>query len=303
MSGENSQKCLLVKTASEISLKSNFVRKFFTKKLVQSIKFALKRNKVPFTAIARGPGRLYVISPKPKKAQKLLSTISGIHAIAIATRFRPASYPELEGQTIAFAKHFLKKQDSFALDARASGNKEFSGKDLENRLGASVMKAVPGLKVNLSKPEKQIFLEVRARDFFIYSSQTSGLGGLPLGCEGSAAMFFSGKREELLAAFLLMHRGCNVFPVVKKKSAAIEKHLQNLVPFNDYRQFALTEEKDLPDLIEARKIKAIATADSKTDEKSLASYQKFDQAQNLVVLRPLLLYPEGKKKSLERLFH
>ena len=50
------QKCLLVKTASEISLKSPFVRRFFTKKLDQSIKFALKRNGIALDKIARGGG-------------------------------------------------------------------------------------------------------------------------------------------------------------------------------------------------------------------------------------------------------
>lgn len=296
------QQCLLVKTASEIALKSNFVRRFFTKKLVQSIKFALKRNKIEYSAITRGGGRLYVFCGKLKKAQKILFTVSGIHAIALAKHFKFSDYQEIESQTLAFAKNFLKEGDSFALDVRAAGNKKFSRKDLENRLGAAIQKAVPGLEVNLTTPEKKIFMEVRKNDFFVYTEQQRGLGGLPLGVEGSVAFLFNGKKDELLAAFLLMHRGCNVFPVVKKKSAALKKHVQLLVLFNDYRKFILTEEKELPELIEERKIRAIATADSKTDEKSLASYKEFDSKQDLVVLRPLLLYPDEAKKKLLKLF-
>ena len=82
----------------------------------------------------------------------------------------------------------------------------------------------------------------------------------------------------------------------------LEEHIAKLVPFNDYRQFALTNEKDLPALLEERKIRAIATADSKTDSKSLAEYEKFNKNQNLVVLKPLLLYPEKKKANLLKLF-
>ncbi len=296
------QQCLLVKTASEIALKSNFVRRFFTKKLVQSIRFALKRNKIAFSAVARGGGRLYVFCEKANRAQKVLSTVSGIHATAVAEQSKPADYKEIEKQTVSFAKKRLKKGDSFALDIRVVGNKGFSAKDLENKLGAAVQKAIPNLKVNLSNPEKQIFIEVRKRDFFIYASQLKCFGGLPLGVEGSAAMLFRGKRDELLAAFLLMHRGCNVFPVVKKKSAALEKHIEKLIPFNDYRKFILTMESDLPKLVEERKIKAIATADSKLDEKSLAQYKGFNEKQSLVFLRPLLLYPKEKKKRLLKLF-
>ncbi|MFA4855910.1 MAG: THUMP domain-containing protein [archaeon] len=294
--------CLLVKTASEIYLKSDFVRRFFTKKLVESMKFALKRNGVAFSAIERGGGRLYVFCENPKKAQDVLSTISGIHATAIARRFRPAEYALLEKQIVSFAKGLLKKGDSFALDARVANNKAFSAKELENRLGAAVMKAIPGLKVNLSNPEKEIFIEVGPKSFFVFSSEPRGLGGLPLGVEGSVAMFFSGKKEELAAAFLLMHRGCSIFPVVKKKSGALEMHLQWLVPFNGYREFVFTEKNYLPALVEGRNIKAIATADSKLDEKSLASYKKFDALQSLVVLRPLLLYPKEAGAGLKGLF-
>lgn len=295
--------CLLVKTASEISLKSPFVRRHFTKKLVQSIKFALKRNKVSFSSIARGGGRLYVFCQNSKKAQKILLTVSGIHATALAKHFTKANYAEIEKQAIAFAKGFLKKGDTFALDASVSPGAGFSGTDLEFRLGAAIQKEISGLKVKLKQPEKEICIEITKKDFFFYSAEQKCLGGLPLGAEGSTAFFFEGKKDELPAAFLLMHRGCNIFPIVKKKSAKLEKFLQKLVPFNDYRQFALTEEKLLPELIQARGIKALATADSKVDAKSLAAYSAFDKNQGLVVLRPLLLYPMEKKKELQKFFH
>ncbi len=299
----SNQECLLVKTASEIALKSTFVRRFFTKKLLQGIRFALKRNKIGCGAIARGGGRLYVFCSNPKKAQKVLSTVPGIHAIAVALHFKPAEYKEIEKQAVAFAEKFLKRGNSFALDVKAAGSKGFSARKLENRLGAAVQKAIPGLEVNLSNPGKEIFIEVRKGDFFIYTRQLQCLGGLPLGVEGNAAFFFSGKKDELAAAFLLMRRGCNVFPVVKKKSAALERHVKKLVPFNDYRRFILTEEKCLQKLVDERKIQAIATTDSRTDSKSLAGYRKFDEKQRLVVLRPLLLYPAEEKKKLQSLFY
>jgi len=297
------QDCLLVKTASEIALKSDFVRRFFTKKLVQSIKFALKANGLHFTAIERGGGRLYVFTDKPAKAQAVLSKIPGIHATALAERFKDTDYENLEARAVAFSRKLLKKGDSFALSVNASNNKDFSGKDLENRIGNAVMKEIPGLTVNLSSPGKKIFIEVRKHEFFVYNSQERGLGGLPIGVEGSVAMPFSGKKDELLAAFLLMHRGCNVFPIASKKILAVKKMLKMLEPFNGCRKFELKGEKDLPQLVEKRNIRAIATADSRVDEKSLALYKKFDAAQQLVVLRPLLLFPEERKKEIERLLY
>jgi thiamine biosynthesis protein ThiI len=299
MSGQD---CLLVKTASEIALKSDFVRRFFTKKLVESVKFALKKNKVAFSSIERAGGRLFVFCEKPEKAQLALSRLPGIHATAIALRFSPAEFALLEKQVVLFAKGFLEKGDSFALDARVVNNKVFSAKDLENRLGAAVIKAIPGLKVNLSAPEKEIFIEVGTKGFFIFSSETRCLGGLPLGVEGGVALFFSGQKEELAAAFLLLHRGCNIFPIVEKKSKGLENHIALLVPFNAYRDFSIATKGELPLLARERNIKAIATADSALDEKSLASYEKFDALHSLVVLRPLLLYPKAELERVLRLF-
>jgi len=297
------QKCLLVKTASEIALKSDYVRRFFTKKLIQGIKLALKRNKIQCKQILKGGGRLYLFTSNPKKAQKVLVKISGIHATAIASRHKFSDYKDIEKESLAFAKAFLKKGNSFALDIRASSAKAFSSKDLENRLGLAIMNEISGLKVKLKAPDKTIFLEVRKKDFFIYTEQVSGLRGLPLGVEGNAAMLFSGKNDELLASFLLLHRGCNIFPVVKKPSKRIGEQLQKLVPYNSFRDFAVTNHSKLAELIKERKIQAIATADSKTDEKSLASYRDFDSKQSLAVLRPLLLYPKEGKKKLAELFH
>ena len=296
-------KCLLVKTASEIALKSDYVRSFFTKKLISAIKLALKRNEIQFESVMKGGGRLFILCSDPQKAQKVLSRISGIHATAISQRFKFSNYAEIEKEVLFFAKRFLKKGDLFALDVRASVTKEFSGKDLENRLGAKVMKEIPGLKVKLKDPEKTIFIEVRKNDFFIYSEQVLGLRGLPLGVEGNVAMLFSGKKEELLSAFLLMHRGCNIFPLVKKPSKEVEKQLQLLVPFNNYREFVITLEKDQKQLVEERNIQAIATPDSKTDSSTFALYEKFDEKQSLVVLRPLLLYPKEAKENLAKLFY
>jgi thiamine biosynthesis protein ThiI len=303
MIAAKTNQCLLVKTASEIALKSVFVRRFFTKKLVQSIRFALKRNKIACKEIIRGGGRLFVFCPDCKKAQRVLSTVSGIHATAIALYFQGAEYSEIEKQTVAFAEKLLKKGDTFALDVNVANNRAFSGGDLERRLGAMVQQKIKGLKVKLENPEKEICIEIREKDFFIYREQVLGLGGLPLGAEGNVALLFSGKKDDLLAGFLMLRRGCNVFPVVKKANASMRKAVAKLVPLNGYREFILTEEKEMQKLIAERKIQAIVAADSKTDAKSLSAYKQFDARQQLVVLRPLLLYPREFGEKADKLFH
>ncbi len=294
--------CVLVKTSSEIALKSTQVRHYFTKKLLGAIKLALKRNNVGWSKILRGGGRLYLFTPQLKKAAKILQRVVGIHAIAFAARYQFRDYTEIEQAVVEEAKHFLKKGDSFALRVRKSVEGGPSRKNYENRLGQAIMDSIPGLKVNLSKPKKQIFIEVRKKDFFLYFSEISCLRGLPIGVEGNVAFLFEGKKCELLAAFLLMYRGCNIFPVVKKKGKKIEGFVNKLVPFNSYRKFILTERKNLQRLIEKREIQAIGTADSSLKEKDLKRYAEFDSKQGISVLRPLLLYPKELMKEKGALF-
>ena len=302
MIAAKTNQCLLVKTASEIALKSVFVRRFFTKKLVQSIRFALKRNKITCKEIIRGGGRLFLFCSDCKKAQRVLSTVAGIHATAVALYFKGVEYSEIEQQTVAFAEKLLRRGDTFALDVNVANNPAFSGGDLERRLGAVVQKEIEGLKVKLKNPEKEICIEIREKDFFIYREQALCLGGLPLGAEGNVALLFSGKKDDLLAGFLMLRRGCNVFPVVKKANPGMRKAIAKLVPLNGYREFILTEEKEMQKLIAERRIQAIVAPDSKTDAKSIAAFKRFDAKQQLVVLRPLLLYPKDFRALAGGLF-
>jgi thiamine biosynthesis protein ThiI len=296
------EKCLLVKTSSEIALKSSRVRRYFNKKLLANIRLALKRNSVPCARILRGGGRLYLFSSQPKKAAAVLQRVVGVHAVAFAVRHSYACYDGVEGAVLKEALSILKKGDSFALRVRRAVESGISSKEYENRLGRAVMEAIPGLRVNLSKPKVEIFVEVRKRDLFVYSREVPCLRGLPLGVEGNTAFLFDGKRAELLAAFLLMFRGCNVFPVVQKRSDRIEAFVNRLVPYNSYRRFAFAERKDLPRLIADKKIHAIGTADAVVTKKSLLSFRKFDSEQGVIVMRPLLLYPRSMVKEKEKLF-
>ena len=298
---EKTETCLLVKTASEIALKSDFVRRFFTKKLVRNIRFALKQNKVECGRILHGGGRLYVFCSNQKKALKLLSLVPGIHAVALAEQGQFSDYENIEKTVLEFAKGFMHKGNTFALAVTVSGNKDFSRRDLEVRLGAVIQREIKDLTVNLGNPEKKMFIEVRKKDFFIYTKQSKGIAGLPLGVQGNVALFVTGKKPELLAAFLMMRRGCNVFPIVTKENAKLKKFVERLKPLNSHRKFFLTEQKAFENLVSEREIQAIVTADSKVDAKSLAAYKRFDSKQSLAVLRPLPLYPKKHLKELEKL--
>ncbi len=291
--------CLLVKTGSEIALKSDHVRTYFTKKLVLNIKHALKNKGVGLERVARGGGRLYLFAPELEKVAEIMKYTVGVHAVAFAERKKWKEYSDVEQPVLEYAKRILKKGDSFAVRARRVKTVEITSKDFEIKLGATIMDAIPGLSVKLKKPDKTIFVEVRQRDFFVFADSISCPRGLPLGVEGNLAFEFKGEKNELTAALLLMFRGCNIHPVVAKKTKALEAHINKLKKFNAFREFLFTEEKDFEKLVKEREVQAVGTADEGVSEKALKAYAKHDSKSKLVVIRPLLLYPNSIRKEKE----
>jgi adenylyl- and sulfurtransferase ThiI len=285
------EQVLLLKTAAEISLKSHYVENYFLKKLRENIRSALKANNLNENVdLQKLRGRILISGGNQKKIFLLLPKIFGIHAIAKAKRFDVPSIENIVACSVDFAKTVLQKGDSFAVRARRSGNHSFSSQDLNVAIGAAVLKAIPGLKVNLDSPKRELFVEVYEKEFFVFSAEIVGARGLPLGVEGNIAFLFSGKKTELLAAWLLMKRGCNVFPVFKNNKA--KALLKKLLPWNSFRPFSPTAQKDLDFLVQKQGILAIATSDVATTVSAVAGYKEFDAKFVLPVLRPLLFLPK-----------
>ena len=288
---------LLIKPSPSIFLKSERVKLYFNKKLRENIKCALNRNSIPFTELMQGRGRLYLRSKQLEKAQGILRTIFGIHSTALAYEFPAPDMEDIKKAVLEYCAGRLEK-GTFAARATRSGEQPFSSQEIERSVGAALLQAFPKLKVNLSKPQNTAFIEVRGEQGTCYVEEMLGFAGLPQGVEGAAAVFFSGKPADLACAWLLMKRGCNVFPIAKKKTKGIEASIKKLERWNAYRKFALALEKDLKELIEGRQILMLASPDSGVSKKDFREYRKFDERALLPVLRPLLFFEAKELKKL-----
>jgi len=292
--------CILVKTAPEISLKTHYVRKYFMDKLVSNIKSAFRAKGLSGNRTVKGRGRLFIYAPaqKAKKIAKILPFIFGIHSFAIAEVHKKTEIAEIENFVLPFARTLIKKNDSFAIRGRLAAQKGYSTKGLEIALGSAVMEnfKAKNPSVNLTAPKREIFVEVHARETFIYFSQTKGTGGLPLGCEGTVAVLFEGKRDEPLAAFLVMRRGCNIFPLLNAAgNAKALANIKKLVPWNSWRSFMPSPESALGTLVSKRDIsaKALVLADE--------TPRKFARELPVPVLYPVAFYPAELKMEKMKL--
>ncbi|MEG3627866.1 tRNA uracil 4-sulfurtransferase ThiI [Streptomyces poriticola] len=78
---------------------------------------------------------------------------------------------------------------------------------MEVRLGARILAAVPGLRVDLGSPDVTLAVEIDRRETYLSWDRLPGLSGLPTGSSGRALVLLSGGYDSPVAAHRAMRRG------------------------------------------------------------------------------------------------
>ncbi|NEU02734.1 tRNA 4-thiouridine(8) synthase ThiI, partial [Escherichia coli] len=118
---------------------------------------------------------------------------------------------DLEKITNSAIKLVNKDDKTFKISARRNNKKfELTSAEINQKVGASVLKYFPLIKVDVHNPECNINIEVRSDKTYLFSKTYEALGGLPVGISGSTLHLMSGGIDSPVAAFNLMKRGLKV---------------------------------------------------------------------------------------------
>jgi len=207
----------------EIFLKSEPVRKRFEKRLLDDIRHRLKGTDF---RIKRKRHRIYVVTEEPEKAAELLTRVFGIVSVSSAVEIS-ADIGEITKTAVAVAKDVIVPNETFAVRAERTGNHEFSSKDVEERAGEAILNSLD-TTVNLSSPDKTIFVEVRDDQAFIFDTKIRGPGGLPSGTQGKLISLISSGIDSPVATWMMMKRGCTITALHFGKEKDIEPILHKL---------------------------------------------------------------------------
>jgi thiamine biosynthesis protein ThiI len=193
----------------ELALKSRPVRLRFERTLMRNIEelFLLEKKEC---LLSREWGRIMAHVQDHNAAARILGRVFGI------TSFSPATECSSEMHAVAEAaagrsKALIKDGQSFAIRARRTGTHPYSSQELAALAGSAVIEANKGrgIRVDLSSPDVEIFIEVRGRNAYIFADKFPGPGGLPMGTQGRVAALLSDEGSAA-AAWLMMKRGCRV---------------------------------------------------------------------------------------------
>jgi thiamine biosynthesis protein ThiI len=114
---------------------------------------------------------------------------------------------------------------TFRISARRA-DKRFAlpSPEIERLVGRSVQDAT-GWRVDLSRPDLTIYIEVLTDGAFVFCGKERGAGGLPVGTSGKVMCLLSGGIDSPVAAWRLIRRGCRAhfvhfhsYPIVSMTS-------------------------------------------------------------------------------------
>jgi len=192
--GELGLKSAPVRREFETALRRNIVRQFVEAKM----ELRLRSDR----------GHIYAEVDDPERGARLLRRVFGVTSVS-AVHEVATDRDQLRGRLLELASPRLVPGASFAVRARRTGSHAFTSQELARDLGSDILERFSDrrLRVDLTRPEVELFVEVRGPRSYLYFDRLTGPGGLPLGVAGRLVALVDGERGAL-GAYLMMKRGC-----------------------------------------------------------------------------------------------
>ena len=198
---------LILRLAGDFYTKARNTRLRFQRRLAHNIHDALSSHGIPHR-LETTWSRYYLETPSTA-ALEVLPRVFGIQSVSLVER-RPwetlddvvRSGSELFGEGV--------RGRSFAVRASRRGGREsipFDSKAVEIALGAELLRAAPGSRVQLRDPEVEAHVELEPGWAHLFHDKLRGFGGLPVGVEGKALSLVSGGFDSAVASWLMLKRG------------------------------------------------------------------------------------------------
>jgi tRNA uracil 4-sulfurtransferase len=196
----------------EIGIKSAPVRRAMLERLRQNLLDGMEREKVEGDVGTLG-ARLWMMGPE---ADQMLAVAQRTFGVVSASPVRkvPATIADIGAAAIEAALGpDAPAWRTFAIRANREGEHPFTSQEVAVQCGSMVWKAAEAKgqkpKVDLTKPDFEVHIDVRRGHAFVFTRTIDGPGGIPVGSQGVALALLSDEAS-FLAAWLMMRRGCKV---------------------------------------------------------------------------------------------
>lgn len=202
---------ILVKFSPELFIKSNSVRIFFVKRLIKNIKIVLKkRNKFVSILQCWDHFQIHCQYNDYIQVSKILIDIPGIYCILIVQDSLIFSLEDIYHQIILTNCISRLSGKKFCIRIKRCGNHVFNSQEIACYLGNKLCNNLDNVRVDLTKPDEVLYLEIKDNNLFIIMKRYLGLGGLPIGTQQDSLSLISGGFDSAVSSYMVMRRGCRV---------------------------------------------------------------------------------------------
>jgi len=200
---------VIVRFGGEIGIKAPFTRRQYERRLNINIKASLKHHALPYSALARTPGRLYIKTNQPEETAHRLSEVFGISSLSPSFT-TSSNLDEILDASRQLATRCFKRRESFAVRCHRVGVHPYTSQEICARVGEHVLTSLKALKltVDLTNPRRTLQLEIRDGKAYLFTDIVKAAGGLPLGTQPKLVCLLKGDARSAAACWMTMKRGC-----------------------------------------------------------------------------------------------
>ena len=201
----------LLKLFPEITIKSRSVRRHMTRCLAANVR-TLLRELDERVSVKDTWDALHVTLPEEypeplaRDVEERLTRIPGIHEVQAVREVPFSDLADIARQVVPLWQRAIAGR-RFRVSARRRGEHDFSSEEIERLVGRRLLEASPDARVDLTRPEVDVAVEVVHRQLRLIQARWPGLGGYPLGLQGQALALISGGFDSPVAAWRMMRRG------------------------------------------------------------------------------------------------
>lgn len=201
----------IVKIHPEVIVKSESVRKRFTKILECNIRNILKRR-TGNTAVYNRRDHIEVTLKQPDERQLVLDVLTNTPGVQTVLEVEQTLFNDLHHiytLTLEGVRDQIEGK-TFCVRAKRRGKHDFSSIELERYVGGGLNQAVPSASVQLKKPDVTVMMEVDHDKLNLVKHRHTGLGGFPLGTQEDVLSLISGGFDSGVSSYLHIKRGSKV---------------------------------------------------------------------------------------------
>ncbi|MFM2640407.1 tRNA uracil 4-sulfurtransferase ThiI [Vibrio chagasii] len=201
----------IVKPHPEIFVKSESVRKRFTRILECNIRNVIQRR-CEGVAVFNRRDHIEVTSESDKYYTEVLEALTHTPGIHHSLEVQQSEFKDLHDiyeQVLERSRADIEGK-TFSVRAKRRGKHEFTSIELERYVGGGLNQAVESARVKLKDPEVTVKVEVANDKLNQVLARHKGLGGFPLGTQEDLLSLISGGFDSGVSSYLHIKRGSKV---------------------------------------------------------------------------------------------